>query len=261
MEAEERIARAARRVVEARLSRRPLPRLSELADIEEGYRAQELANAELAQVLGPVRALKIGGTQEAMRAYIGSDEPVFGAVFASTLFGSGVRLPFSAFVRLGIETEIAVVLAQDVAPRPRPWTPGEAAEVVGEMCAAIEIVDDRYEDWRSAGAPTVVADNAFNAALVLGPCTAPPPFGELPALRARLFVDGVPQGEATADALMGHPFAALAWLLGRCGRLGRHIPAGTVVSLGTIPPVYWPQGPVSVRIEVERLGEAELVLA
>lgn len=144
-----------------------------------------------------MRGLGIGGTREAMCACIGSDGPVFGAVFASTILEGDARLPFSAFLRPGIETEIAVVPARDVPPRPRPWTPGEAAEVVGGMCAALEIVDDRYEDRRSAGAPTIVADNAFDAALLPGPRVSQPPFAHLPGLRARLLVDGAVRAEAT----------------------------------------------------------------
>ena len=34
--------------------------------------------------------------------------------------------------------------------------------------AAIEVVDDRYADYRALDAPTLVADDFFNAACVLG---------------------------------------------------------------------------------------------
>ena len=49
-----------------------------------------------------------------------------------------------------------------------PFTRDSIAAHVDAVMAGIEIVDDRYRDFRSLGAPTLIADNFFNAGCVLG---------------------------------------------------------------------------------------------
>jgi 2-keto-4-pentenoate hydratase len=254
------IEAAADAIVGARLARRRLARLPGLATIEDGYRAQQLANARLEAALGRRVGHKIGGTTEAMRAYIAVPEPVAGEVFATTVHASGVELPFRAFVRPGIETEIAVRLGQDLPARAAPYGRDELAAAIAELMAAIEIVDDRYEDFRGIGAPTLIADNAFNAGSVLGAPVADWRGLDLARLRARTLIDGHAVADGTSAALMGHPLEALRWLADRRSALGLGLEAGSFVSLGSITPVQWLAGPAEARIEVEGLGEVHVRL-
>jgi 2-keto-4-pentenoate hydratase len=255
------IEAAAAAIAGARLQKGRLARLPQLVTLEDGYRAQRRANARLERTLGRRVGHKIGGTTAPMRAYIGVPEPIAGEIFASTVHASGAELPFERFVRPGIETEIAVRLGRDLPPRARPHTREEAAEAVAEVMAAIEIVDDRYEDFRTLGAPSMIADNAFNAASVLGPILASWRGLDLAHLRARTFIDGREVAAGTSDALMGHPLEALRWLAERRSGLGLGLGAGELVSLGSITPVQWLDAPAEARIEVEGLGEVRVRLA
>lgn len=256
-----RIATAADAVVEARMAGRQLGPLLRDATVEEGYAVQAVVNARLATMLGPAAGHKIGGTNKAMQVYLGIDEPIGGEVFGSTVHGSGATLRFADYRRPGIETEIAIRLARPLAPRTAPWTRPEVEAAVGEVMAAIELVDDRYQDFRTVGPATIVADNAFNAASILG-ATAPGWAAlTLDRLTARTVIDGAQRAEGTSDALLGHPMEALLWLAERRRRLGLGLAAGTFVSLGSITPVQWLEGPTSARIEVEGLGAVELKLA
>ena len=252
----------ARDVIEALLAARtgtaPLARLPGLRSLEDGYRLQRRANAALAARFGPPVAWKIGGTSEAMRHYIGSPEPVFGAVFANTVHRSGARLERASFRRLGLESEIAVRLARDLPLREPPHGIADVLPAVGGLFAAIELVDDRYQDFTAVGAPTIVADNAFNAGLVLGRPTRDAGGRDLARLRVRTLVGGRIVAEAESSALMGHPLAALAWLADRAARLGWRLERGCIVSLGTITPVQWIDGPCRLRAEVEGIGAVEV---
>jgi 2-keto-4-pentenoate hydratase len=247
-------------IVKARLERLRLAGIRALVTLEDGYRVQQLANARLEAALGPRVGHKIGGTTEPMRAYIGVPEPVAGEIFATTVHASGAELPFAGFVRPGIETEIAVRLGRDLPPRGRAYSRGEVEEAVAEVMSAVEIVDDRYADFRSLGAPTMIADNAFNAASVLGPTRADWRGLDLAKLRARTLIDGREVASGTSDALMGHPLEALRWLAERRSALGLGLAAGSFVSLGSITPVQWLDGPAEARIEVEALGEVRVRL-
>jgi 2-keto-4-pentenoate hydratase len=252
---------AAELVAERRLARQRLGRLpDELAvrSLEDAYAVQGCANDILEERLGARVGHKIGGTTEAMRAYIAVPEPVGGEIFESTVRQSGAQVRLGDYTRPGIETEIAVRLAKPLASRPAPYTREEVADAVGSVFAAIEIVDDRYEDFRSIGAATIIADNAFNAASVLGDPVTDWRGLELDALTARTFVDRALMGEGTSDALYGHPLEALRWLANRLSGLGRGLEAGSFVSLGSITPVQWLDRPCHTRIEVEALGAVEV---
>jgi 2-keto-4-pentenoate hydratase len=251
---EQALASAAAEIVAARLGRRRLGRLVGLGSLEDGYGVQARANALLQPHLGRRVGHKIGGTTEAMRRYIHVPEPIAGEIFASQLHPDGAAVAREDFVRLGIETEIAVRLGRDLPPRAGAYGRAEVAAAVTEVMAAIELVDDRYEDFAAIGAPTLIADNAFDAGSILG---APAPGWQqldLGALAARTFRDDVFVAEGRSDTLYGHPLDALTWLANRRSALGLGLEAGSFVSLGSITPVLWVGEPARYRIEVEALG-------
>lgn len=254
------LARAAKEIVARRLARVPVERIPALATLEAGYACQRLANRALAKALGPVVGLKIGGTAENARRLIRVEEPVLGEVFASTVYPSGARLPFAAFRRPGIETEIAVRLGADLPARPAPYGRAEVAEAVATVMAAIEIVDERYLDFEAVGGPTLAADNVYNAASILGVERPFDPTLALDRLAARTLVDGREVATGTGAALLGHPLDALLFAAEKRRRLGLGLEAGTFLSLGTMTMPQWAEGPARFRIEVEALGAVELAL-
>ena len=246
-------------IVANRLEGRRLAAIDGLSE-DEGYGLQLEANRQLAGHLGPRRGYKIGATTRAMRDLLRVEQPIAGEVFERTVNHSGARIPHASFVAPGIETEIAVRLGDTIAAAGAPYDRHGIARHVEALMPAIEIVDDRYEQFRTAGAATFAADNNFNAGSVLGREFREWRTLPLDKLRARTFIDGRRVAEAVSDQLMGHPLDALVWLANRYSRLGRDLDAGSFVSLGTITPVQWVPSPCTARIEIEHLGEVELVL-
>jgi 2-keto-4-pentenoate hydratase len=250
-------AAAVEQVVAARLALRRLGPL-DLAMLEEGYAVQQEANARLENQLGKRVGHKIGGTTAPMRAYINVPDPVAGEIFASTVFGSGASLPRGDFVRPGVETEIAVRLGQPLAPREAAYARDEVGAAVDGVMAAIEVVDDRYTDFRTVGAATLVADNAFNAASILGTPIVDLAGIDLGRLQARTFRDGEEIASGWSEMLLGHPLDALAWIANRRSTLGLGLAAGDFISLGSITPVQWVEGKTRYRIEVDALGSVDV---
>ena len=248
---------AATEVVAARLGRRRLARLEGVDTLEDGYAVQARANALLEAKLGRRVGHKIGGTTEAMRRYINVPEPLAGEVFADQVHADGATVRRADFVRLGIETEIAVRLGGDLPARDLPYGRDEVANAVASFHAAIELVDDRYVDFATIGGPTQIADNAFDAGSILGEPVTHWRNLDLGGLTARTFRQGTLIASGLSDALLGHPLDALAWLANRRARLGLGLAAGAFVTLGTIStitPVVWVSEPGEFRIEVESLG-------
>jgi 2-oxo-3-hexenedioate decarboxylase/2-keto-4-pentenoate hydratase len=165
------IRAAAKTIAANRRKRTPLPRLAPDAAPQteaEGYRIQDAVHKLLAAELGALIGYKIGCTSPVMQQYLDIPHPCGGGVFAKGVFDSGASLSTADFVCVGVECEIAVKLARDLALTEQPFTAEWVAESIEAYLPAIEIVDDRYVDWQTLGAPTLVADDFFAAGCVLG---------------------------------------------------------------------------------------------
>src|SRR5216684_899794 len=165
------ILAAAQTIAQARRNRTPLKALpGDLAPEDEaaGYRVQRAVHDLLLPHTGPLIGYKIGCTSAVMQQYLNIPHPCGGGVFAKGVHRNGASLSTKDFVRVGVECEIAVRLARDLAPTEAPFTAEWVAEAIEAYYPAIEIVDDRYVDWQTLGAPTLVADDFFAAACVLG---------------------------------------------------------------------------------------------
>ena len=109
----------------------------------------------LAADLGLRVGYKIGCTSAVMQQYLDIPHPCSGGVFAKGVHHSGVSLAAADFVRVGVECEIAVRLARDLLPTEAPFTAEWVGEAIEAYLPAIEIVDDRYAEWQTLGAPTL----------------------------------------------------------------------------------------------------------
>jgi 2-keto-4-pentenoate hydratase len=228
-------------------------------DLAFGYATQ----AQLLALLGGgIVGWKIGLTTPRMQQMCGVDEPIVGAVLAGRIHeaasGGPARVAVADYVRLGVESEIALRIAR---PFPdREVTPAEALGHVDRVCAAFELVDDSAADYARLSAATLVADNAWNAGLVLGPSR---PAGEVGALAGRKGVlsrDGEVVDEGSSSDVLGDPANALAWLAGRLARQGQPLSPGQWVSTGSIVPTRFVAPGQAWRFEVEGLAPVELAL-
>ena len=241
--------RRARRVLD------PLPPGLAPLDLADGIAAQ-LAVARLSGALPPA-GFKIGATARQMQEYLGLPGPAAGFMAEAGLHGSGSTLSFATFLRPGVECELAVVLAHDLLPGPCSST--QAAAAVGELMAAIEIVENRYAPLDELGTPTLVADQVFHAAAIVG--TPYPGWRDvdLCALAGSLHVDSKQRGAGFGGDLLGHPMAALAWLAAsdEAAAFGG-LRAGQVIMLGSVTPPIWLDAPATVEVSFPPLPTAVL---
>jgi 2-oxo-3-hexenedioate decarboxylase/2-keto-4-pentenoate hydratase len=255
------IDRAAAFVAEARLAGRKLATLPQDCrplTAEEGYAIQDRAHARLSEAgFGPLRGLKIGCTTAVMQRYLGIPEPCAGGVFArATHEGTGSFI-CSDHHQIGVEFEIAILLGSELPPRVGGYRRGDVDSAVAGCMAAIEVVDIRYEDYGSLGAPTLIADDFFNVASVLASPVRDWQRLDLGRITGRGLVNGVEIGAGTGGDILGHPLEALAWLADRWSRLGRAVPAGAFVSLGSFVQTWYPRAGDVATCEVEGLGLVE----
>jgi 2-oxo-3-hexenedioate decarboxylase/2-keto-4-pentenoate hydratase len=248
-----------------RLARVPIDALPEDCrprDEPEGYAVQEALHGLLARAgLGPVAGHKIGCTTPVMQAYLGIRNPCAGGVHAATVHRGEARLCHGDYVRVGVECEIAVRLGGDLGPAGGPFDRARVAPAVEAVLAAMEIVDDRYRDYRALDVPTLIADDFFNAGCVLGPPVARWRDLDLPALVGVTRLNGLEVGRGEGRAVMGHPFEALAWLANLRAGLGLALRAGEFVLLGSVVETRWVGAGDEVAVAIEGLGGVRAAFA
>jgi 2-keto-4-pentenoate hydratase len=131
---------------------------------------------------------------------------------------------------------------------------------VGEVFAAIEIVENRYGappigDVKAVGTPTITADQMYHAAAVLGAPAADWQALDLIAIEGRVLIDGGQRNAGRGAELLGDPLRGLAWLAGSAVAAAfGGLRAGHVVLLGSVTPPVWPQAPCHVEMRFDGLA-------
>jgi 2-keto-4-pentenoate hydratase len=203
---------------------------------------------------------KIGATARRMQEYLGLSGPAAGFMALGNIHRSGASVHFADFVHPGVECELAVRLARDLPAG--PCSAEEAASAVGELVAGIEIVENRYGELLELGVPTLIADQVFHGACVLGePGIQDWRSLDIGALPGRLIVDGHQRDEGVGADLMGHPMNCLAWLAGSsvAAAFGG-LRTGQVVMLGSVTPPVWLTGPATVTVDFSPLPPVQVQL-
>ncbi len=208
--------------------------------------ATQMAVARLSGAQPPA-GFKIGATARRMQDYLGLPGPLAGFIAEAGLHGSGSTLSFAAFLHPGVECELAVMLAHDLPPG--PCSNAQARAAIGELMAAIELVENRYGPLDVLGTPTLVADQVFHADAMLG---EPYPGWrdlDLCSLAGSISVDGHDRGAGTGADLLGDPIKALAWLAAsdEVAAFGG-LRAGQIVMLGSVCPPVWLDGPGEITV-------------
>jgi 2-keto-4-pentenoate hydratase len=248
---------AATIVASARRSRTPLQSLAaEIAprDEAEGYRIQDAVHDLLAADFGARVGYKIGCTSAVMQQYLNIPHPCGGGVFANGVHPSGASLRANDFVRVGVECEIAVRLARDLDASLGPFSADAVAQAIDAYLPAIEIVDDRYADWQSLGAPTLVADDFFAAGCVLGQAVPRSKVPDLLHVVGRALINGDEVSRGTGADVLGHPHHALAWLANHIAAIGKDLRAGEIVLTGSLVKTVWLRPDDSVMMDLSGLG-------
>jgi 2-oxo-3-hexenedioate decarboxylase/2-keto-4-pentenoate hydratase len=254
------IERAAELLAQVRQTRQRLGRLPEdcrPADLGAAYAVQDALHHRLAATgWGALAGHKIGCTTPVMQRFLGIGHPCAGGVFAPTVQHERGKFRHADFLHVGVECEIAVRLARDLPARAAPYARSDVADAVGACLAAIEVVDDRYADYRALDTPTLVADDFFNAACVLGTPVEDWRALDLAALRGRMTINGAEVGTGRGGDILGHPLEALAWLANASASRGQYLKTGEFVLLGSVVETRWVEQGDVVEASIEGLGTA-----
>lgn len=243
-----------------RRSYQPIPERFSPRSITEAYDIQDAYHELLAESRGPIVGYKVALTTQVMQQMVGFNEPCAGAVFASGIYQSPASIDGAAYVHLGAECEVAVLLSQDMPSEFAPYDRGSAADAVGALMPAFELVDDRGADYSDLFFLGVVADNAWNAGIVLGPQITAWHDIDLAIARGAMVINGQQVGEGMGGDVMGHPLEALAWLANTLAARGKTLSQGMIVMTGSIVSTKFLSPGDSATVSIHGLGEAQLTV-
>jgi 2-keto-4-pentenoate hydratase len=226
--------------------------------IAQAYRMQNavvtaLGNGNPNEVSG----YKVGLTESDVQERLGVAEPIIGCLLDRLIHPSGMSLSASAFGRLAIECEIALLIDKpaDIETSLLTWSD------IRSVHAAFELIDDHGASLDQADGPSIIADNAWHAGVILAqglPVTrdwdACPPSGALSQNEQTVATVG-------PDPILGGPLSAANWVNAFLARSGKRLQSGDIVLTGAlIGPLRFSESS-SLRFEVEGLPPVTLDLS
>ena len=220
----------ARRLDDARLAGREVERLTlEVPDLtlEQAYLVMDEGVA-LRQAHGERGVgLKMGLTSEAKRQQMGLGAPIYGVLTDAMRVRGGFSMAGTLHPK--IEPEIAFHFAHGL--RGRLGRSDVVAACTG-VCAALEILDSRYRDFKYFSLPDVVADNASSSHFVLAESWTPAAGLSLSEAELAMSVDGTVKQHAKGSAISGDPWLSVVQLCELLANRRRSLPEDSIVLAG-----------------------------
>ncbi|AGP61433.1 2-keto-4-pentenoate hydratase [Streptomyces rapamycinicus] len=219
-------------------------------DIPTGYRVQR----ELRSATGQIAGWKLGVTSRAKQAQVGVDSPIYGFLPATGAVDLGEPLDTSALIQPRCEPEIVFTLGRDLEGPHITATDVVAAS--SGVAVGIEVLDSRFVDYGFTMAD-VVADNTSASRFVVGvPVTTPGV--DLRLVGVLLEKNGEVVATASGAASLGHPAAAVAWLVRQLAAEDEGLAAGQIVLSGGLTAAVPVRPGDVVTATIDRLGSVEL---
>ncbi len=236
---EKSIQDAARRLDESERSRVQIRQLSlehPGMTIDDAYAVQKAWVALKTNAGRTIRGHKIGLTSKVMQASSNINEPDYGSLLDDMFFADGSELPMDRFIVPRLEVELAFILGK---PLHGPdCTIFDVLNATDYVTPAVEIIDARIQQVDPETKATrkvfdTIADNAANAALVLGGRPFRPLDADMRWISAVCYRNGTIEESGVAAAVLNHPANGVAWLANKLSAHNVGLAAGEIILGGS----------------------------
>jgi 2-keto-4-pentenoate hydratase len=245
------------RIQHVRLAALPLAARPQTPD--EAYDCQAvLVQQLLGHYGGEVCGYKIACTNPIAQRQLCVTSPFSGHLLSAFCFESPAHLQASKFFMRVVEPEFAFRMVRDLAPENGPFSREDIVAAIEGVIPGIEIVDSRFDSWTTIGAPSLIADNACNAAWVRGALRRDWQNLDLAAQQVRVVVNGKIGREGSGAAVLGHPLNALEWLANSLASRGIGLKVGQYVTTGVTTEVYMAERGDRILADFGPVGTAEV---
>jgi 2-keto-4-pentenoate hydratase len=241
------------RIVNAVRTRTPLDPARSGLTPEAAYEVQDQVIAALG---GEVEAVKIGLTSKAKQQQMNVNEPSYGWLLRGSRLQPGEPLVVSELIQPRVEPEIAFLTSKALSG---PVTVAQVLAATAAVMPAIDVLDSRYSGYQFT-LPDVIADNASAARYKVGDPVSVSGI-DLRTVGCVFQKNGVVVATAAGAAVLDHPAASVAWLVGKLAERGQELAAGSLVLAGALTAAF-PIAPGDVvTVEIDRVGSVHLSAA
>lgn len=245
---------------DARINARSLPQFSkDIPDFkrEDAYTIQEmgigLREASGERVIG----LKMGLTSEGKRKQMNLDAPLYGVLTDKMQVTNAGTFHLKGSIHPKIEPEVAFYIKSELKGKISRQDVLNATEAV---CAALEILDSRYEGFKYFSMEDVISDNSSSSHYILGPKLTDFKNIDLKNLRMRMKVNGETKMEGNSAEISGDPVVSVIQLAELLALRGKSIPAGCFVLAGAATAAIALEPGMTVSLEVESLPSLSVTI-
>jgi len=260
------VTTAAHLLAQARIKHQRLSELPEAVRPKtpgEAYSVQDgVIDELLAHYGGSLIGYKIACTNVTAQQQLHVDAPFFGrllsAFFHEGTGGKPASVDAGQFFMRVVEAEFAFEMARDLPPSATPRSREEIADAVKGVIPGIEIVDSRFNEWTTIGAPSLIADNACNAAWVKGSLLTDWRGIDLAKQVVTVTVNGKLLREGRGGNVLGHPLNALERLVNNLSACGLGLKAGQFITTGVTTEVYMAERGDRIKAGFGPVGSVDL---
>ena len=183
--------------------------------IEDAYAVQRRWVALKVARGNAIKGHKIGLTSRAMQRQANITEPDYGALLADMFYSTGAEIPVNRFIQPRLECELGFVIGRRL--KGPDCTIFDVLNATDYIIPAAEIVDGRThridpETNKPRCVLDSIADNAGNAALIVGGRPVKPMDVDLRWVSVLCHRNNVIEESGVAAAVLNHPANGVAWL-------------------------------------------------
>ncbi len=226
--------------------------LTESFTEDEAYEIQALSMEQRYERGDDFVGLKLGFTSFAKMEQMGVHDMIWGRLTENMWLENGDEVSLSKFIHPRAEPEIAFRLSQDL---DREISLEEIPQYIDSACAAIEIIDSRYKNFKFS-LEDVIADNCSSSGFVLGKWQPLP--SNLNDLKMTLSFDNEVVESDSSNAILDNPFLSICNASRLAAKYGQSFPKGSILLAGAATPAVFVKPNTTVSAEVDSLGIAEI---
>ena len=202
-----------------------------------------------------VIGLKMGLTSEEKREQMNLDSPLYGVLTDRMQILDTDEYSMRGSIHPKIEPEIAFFINKELKG---VVTKEEVLEATSGVCAALEILDSRFEGFKYFSMEDVISDNSSSSHFILGP-KLENYFGlKLDDLDMKMYVNGELVQAGSSKAISGDPVTSIIEQARLLGERGKSIPAGCFVLAGAATAAVSLKEGMDVVLEVSALPKVSV---
>jgi 2-keto-4-pentenoate hydratase len=227
--------------------------------LDEAY-AVQIQTAALRVARGEaIGGYKIGCVSKAVQRQLNVDQSVFGHMFATEFYRSGVALDPAAFESLAIEGELAVRVAEDI-----PNAASLLADPTRLIASVFTVIELHNNVFRATTrmAQELIANNAIHAGVILPSIESllrDP--SELVSGPISVFRNGKLLGISAGGSIPGGPLASVLSIIEHVASFGGTLRKGQILLTGSPLPLFLVDPGDHILVDSPRLGQVSVSIS